>query len=41
VAAFEPGVHHDADALYHAADTALYEAKASGRNTVRQVAAID
>lgn len=41
VAAFEPGLHHDADALYHAADTALYEAKASGRNTVRQVAAID
>lgn len=41
VAAFAPGLHHDADALYHAADTALYEAKASGRDTVRQVAAID
>ena len=41
VAAFEPSRHHDADGLYHAADAALYEAKASGRNTVRQVAAID
>ena len=25
VAAFQPHRHHDADALYHAADTALYE----------------
>ncbi|WP_194523945.1 GGDEF domain-containing protein [Thermomonas carbonis] len=36
VAAFEPHLHHDADALYHAADTALYAAKGSGRNTVMQ-----
>lgn len=41
VAAFEPTRHHDADGLYHAADAALYEAKASGRNTVRQVPALD
>ena len=34
VAAFESSLHHDADALYHAADTALYAAKASGRNAV-------
>jgi diguanylate cyclase (GGDEF)-like protein len=41
VAAFEPSRHHDGDGLYHAADAALYEAKASGRNAVRMVPAID
>lgn len=40
VAAFEPG-GQDAEDLYHAADAALYEAKASGRNAVRQVQTID
>ena len=41
VAAYDLRQHHDADALYHAADAALYAAKASGRNAVRQVPAID
>lgn len=40
VAAFEPQRHHDSDALYHAADSALYDAKAAGRNVVRHVPAI-
>ncbi len=34
VAAFHPHRHHDADALFHAADSALYFAKAAGRNRV-------
>ncbi len=34
VAGFEPRGDADGDALYHAADTALYRAKAAGRNTV-------
>jgi diguanylate cyclase (GGDEF)-like protein len=36
VGAFEPRQHADGDALYHAVDQALYRAKASGRNAVRQ-----
>jgi len=34
VAGFEPRGAADGNALYHAADTALYRAKAAGRNTV-------
>jgi diguanylate cyclase len=34
VAAFDPRRDADGDALYHAADVALYRAKAAGRNTV-------
>lgn len=36
VGAFEPSRHADSDALYHAVDQALYRAKASGRNAVRE-----
>jgi PleD family two-component response regulator len=36
VGGFEPRLHADGDALYHAVDQALYRAKASGRNTVRE-----
>lgn len=34
VAGFDPALHADVDALYHASDSAVYRAKASGRNRV-------
>ena len=34
VAGFNPALHADVDALYHAADSAVYRAKAKGRNRV-------
>ena len=34
VVGFDPSQHADGDALYQAADRALYRAKAAGRNTV-------
>ena len=34
VAEFNPGLHGDVDVLYHAADRAVYRAKAAGRNRV-------
>jgi len=34
VAAVDPGRDGDGEALYHAADTALYRAKAAGRDAV-------
>ena len=37
VAAFDPRRDGDGEALYHAADTALYRAKAAGRDTVALV----
>lgn len=39
VGGFEPRSHADGDALYHAVDQALYRAKASGRNAVREATA--
>ena len=32
IAEFDAGLHDDVDALYHAADSAVYRAKAAGRN---------
>lgn len=40
VGGFEPSLHADGDALYHAVDKALYSAKASGRNAVRAAEAV-
>ena len=34
LAQFDPSLHQDVDALYHAADSAVYRAKAAGRNRV-------
>ncbi|HEY5971642.1 MAG TPA: GGDEF domain-containing protein [Pseudoxanthomonas sp.] len=34
IAEFDPAAHEDVDALYHAADSAVYRAKAGGRNRV-------
>lgn len=34
IAEFDAAVHPDDDALYHAADSAVYRAKAGGRNRV-------
>jgi diguanylate cyclase (GGDEF)-like protein len=39
IGGFEPRLHADGDALYHAVDQALYRAKASGRNAVREAGA--
>ena len=36
LAEFDPALHHEVDALYHAADSAVYRAKAAGRNRVCQ-----
>ena len=36
LAEFDPALHHEVDALYHAADSAVYRAKATGRNRVCQ-----
>ena len=41
VGGFEPATHADGDALYLAVDQALYRAKASGRNTVRQAETVE
>jgi GTP-binding protein HflX len=34
IAEFDGGLHQDDDAFYHAADSAVYRAKAAGRNRV-------
>jgi diguanylate cyclase len=41
IGGFEPRRHADGDALYQAVDKALYTAKASGRNTIRQAETVD
>jgi diguanylate cyclase (GGDEF)-like protein len=39
--AFDPSLHASADAFFHAVDTALYRAKAAGRNRVRMAQPTD
>jgi diguanylate cyclase (GGDEF)-like protein len=37
IACLKPGAHNTPEALYRAADGALYQAKTSGRNTIRSI----